>query len=42
MVRSASNLAPEKQRLYEQIVDALYALFGDHPGYRAVHAKESE
>ena len=39
MVRSASHLAPEQQRLYEQIVDALYALFGDHPGYRAIHAK---
>jgi catalase len=39
MVSSASNLTPENQRLYEQIVDALYALFGVHPGYRAVHAK---
>jgi catalase len=39
MVSSASNLTPEKQCLYEQIVDALYALFGVHPGYRAVHAK---
>jgi catalase len=39
MVSSASNLTPEKQRLSEQIVDALYALFGVHPGYRAVHAK---
>jgi catalase len=25
--------------LYEQLVDALHALFGVHPGYRAVHAK---
>ena len=39
MARSASRLAPEKQLLYEQIVDALQALFGVHPGYRAVHAK---
>ncbi|MGZ3414842.1 MAG: catalase family peroxidase [Isosphaeraceae bacterium] len=39
MVTSASNLAPEKQLLYEQLVDALNALFGVHPGYRPVHAK---
>ena len=39
MARSASRLAPEKQLLYEQLVDALQALFGVHPGYRAVHAK---
>jgi catalase len=39
MASSASNLAPEKQRLYEHLVDALHALFGVHPGYRAVHAK---
>jgi catalase len=39
MVSSASHLTPEKQRLYEQIVEALHALFGVHPGYRAVHAK---
>jgi catalase len=36
---TTSNLTPEKQRLYEQIVDALYALFGAHPGYWPVHAK---
>ena len=36
---SAGNLAPAKQRLYEQLVDALYALVGVHPGYRPVHAK---
>jgi catalase len=34
-----NNLIPEKQRLYENLVDALNALFGVHPGYRAVHAK---
>jgi catalase len=39
MVSSASRLTPEQQRLYEQIVDALHALFGVHPGYRAIHAK---
>jgi len=39
MVTSASNLAPEKQLLYEQLVDALNALFGLHRGYRPVHAK---
>jgi catalase len=39
MVTSLSNLAPEKQLLYEQLLDALNALFGVHPGYRAVHAK---
>jgi catalase len=39
MARSARRLAPEEQRLYEQLVDALQALFGVHPGYRAVHAK---
>jgi catalase len=37
---SAGNLAPAKQRLYEQLVDALQALFGVHPGYRPVHAKD--
>jgi catalase len=41
MVSSASItiLAPEKQLLYEHLVDALHSLFGVHPGYRAVHAK---
>ncbi|MGH7138503.1 MAG: hypothetical protein ACREHD_22360 [Pirellulales bacterium] len=40
MVTSASDLAPEKQLLYEQLLDALQALFGGvHPGYRVVHAK---
>jgi catalase len=40
MGTSAGNLAPAKQRLYEQLVDALHALFGVHPGYRPVHAKD--
>ena len=40
MVPSASNLASEKQLLYEQLLDALHSLFGGvHPGYRAIHAK---
>jgi catalase len=39
MGTSAGNLTPAKQRLYEQLVDALHALFGVHPGYRPVHAK---
>jgi catalase len=29
----------EKQKLYEALVDAINAIFGVHPGYRAVHAK---
>ena len=39
MTSSASRLSPEKRLVYEQLVDALQALFGVHPGYRAVHAK---
>ncbi|HXA56842.1 MAG TPA: catalase family peroxidase [Candidatus Acidoferrum sp.] len=31
--------SPEKQKLYEQIVDTLTAIFGLHAGYRPVHAK---
>ena len=39
MVPSTSN-PPEKQLLYEQLLDALHSLFGGvHPGYRAIHAK---
>ena len=30
---------PEKQPLYEQIVDVLNTLFGVYPGFRAAHAK---
>jgi catalase len=39
MAGSARNPVPEKQLLYEHLVDALHVLFGVHPGYRAVHAK---
>jgi catalase len=39
MPSSTANVAPEKQHLYEQVVDALNALFGVHRGYRPVHAK---
>ncbi len=39
MASSTANLAAETQQLYEQIVDALNALFGLHRGYRPVHAK---
>jgi catalase len=31
--------SPEKQKLYEQLVDTLTAIFGLHAGYRLVHAK---
>ena len=30
---------PTNESLYEQLVDALVALFGSHPGFRAAHAK---
>lgn len=37
---SASSATPaHHQRLYEQIVDAMNAVFGAYPGYRAAHAK---
>jgi catalase len=39
MTTLTANLAPEKQLLHEQLVDALNALFGLHRGYRPVHAK---
>jgi catalase len=39
MVTSAEKHAPGNQLLYEQVVDALNALFGLHPGYRPAHAK---
>lgn len=39
---SERTLSPEKQLLYEQLLDALQSLFGGvHPGYRAIHAKAS-
>jgi catalase len=36
---SAIEIAPDKQTLYEEVVDALNTLFGHHLGYRPVHAK---
>jgi catalase len=39
MIRATGKLTPEKQLVYEAIVDALNGLFGVHPGYRPVHAK---
>ena len=39
MATSSSAPSTQKQELYEQLVDALNAIFGTHPGYRAVHAK---
>jgi catalase len=39
MPSSTANVAPGKQQLYEQVVDALNALFGLDRGYRPVHAK---
>ena len=39
MVSLTAKPASERQLLYEQIVDALNALFGLHRGYRPVHAK---
>jgi catalase len=35
---TGSNIT-ERQRLYEELVDALEQLFGRHPGYRPIHAK---
>jgi catalase len=39
MIRATGNLEPEKQLVYEAIVDVLNVLFGVHAGYRPVHAK---
>jgi catalase len=39
MATLTGSRAPDKQILYEQLVDTLNAVFGLHPGYRAVHAK---
>lgn len=36
---STNNNTQNKQLLYEQILDELYALFGIHRNYRPVHAK---
>ena len=39
MPTAAKNSPSEEHDLAAQIVEALTALFGVHPGYRAVHAK---
>ena len=39
MATASQAPSPENQKLYEALVDALNALFGAHPGFRAVHAK---
>ena len=39
MATPSSATSTQKQELYEQLVDVLNAIFGIHPGYRAVHAK---
>ena len=39
MATPSSATSTQKQELYEHLVDALNAIFGTHPGYRAVHAK---
>jgi catalase len=39
MATSSSATSTQKQELYEQLVDTLNAIFGIHPGSRAVHAK---
>lgn len=39
MATPSQNITPEEHDISAQIVDALNALFGVYPGYRAVHAK---
>ncbi len=39
MASAASSIPSDKQRTYEQLIDALQVLFGKHPGFRPVHAK---
>jgi catalase len=39
MVSPASAIPSDKQRTYEELIDALQVLFGKHPGFRPVHAK---
>jgi len=39
MAMPSSATSPQKQELYEHIVDAFESIFGTHPGYRSVHAK---
>lgn len=39
MASAASGIPSDKQRTYEQLIDALQVLFGKHAGFRPVHAK---
>ena len=39
MATPSPAASPQKQKLYEQIVDAFQSIFGKHPGYRPAHAK---
>ena len=39
MANSGGKPALEPQTLHEQLVDAMYAIAGAHPGYRPIHAK---
>ncbi len=39
MASAASGIPSDKQRTYEQLIEALQVLFGKHPGFRPVHAK---
>ncbi len=39
MSSPAARIGAQNQELYTKIVDTLNALFGSHPGYRAVHPK---
>lgn len=39
MASPTSGISSDKQRTYHQLIDALEALFGMHPGFRPVHAK---
>ncbi len=39
MTKPGVSAATEKDSINEQLVDALNAIFGSHPGYRPLHAK---
>jgi catalase len=39
MATPTTGLSPNNEQLHEQLVDALNALFGVHPGFRPTHAK---
>ena len=39
MTNPGASIAREKDSINEQLVDALIAIFGSHPGYRPLHAK---